>query len=242
MTATALISGASSGIGAAVARLLAGQGHTTVLCGRDAARLAAVADGLAAPSHVCTLDMGDAAGLAALPGSLPEPFRAVGILVNAAGHDTGGRKPFHEGAMADWASIVDTNVTGLMRLTHALLPGMVARGEGDVVNIGSLAALRLAARMGAYAASKAAVHAFSDVLRADVGRHGVRVMEVMPGLTRTGFAEARLRGNAAEAERFYAKVDTVLTPEDVAEAVAGALRQPRHVVTAQVVVMPGSQW
>ena len=242
MSAVALVSGASSGIGAAVARRLGQAGHPVVLCGRDAGRLAAAAEGLGVATHACVLDMGDAAALAALPGSLPEPFRAVGILVNAAGHDLGGRRPFHEGAMADWAAIVDTNVTGLMRLTHALLPGMVARGAGDVVNIGSLAPLRLAARIGAYAASKAAVHAFSDVLRAEVGRHGVRVMEMMPGLTRTGFAAARLRGDEAEAERFYGKAETVLTPDDVAEAVLHALRQPRHVVSAQVVIMPSSQW
>jgi len=239
----ALVTGASSGIGAAVARRLAQDGHMVVLCGRDIQRLAAVAEDLGGCGHVMPLDMTDAAALAALPGSLPSAFAAVDILVNAAGHDVGGRRAFEDGDAEEWASIVETNLTGALRLTHPIVRAMIARkAAGDVVNIGSLAPLRLAPRMAAYAASKAGVHAFSDVLRADLARHGIRVTEIMPGLTQTGFAEARLRGDAEGAADFYGKVATVLAPEDVAAAVANALRQPRHVTVAQVVLVPSSQW
>jgi len=239
--ATALVTGASSGIGAAIARRLAQAGHKTIFCGRDVARLAAAA-GLGPLVHPLRLDMTDAAAIAALPGSLPPEFRQVGILVNAAGHDVGGRRPFQDGAVEDWATIIDTNLTGVLRLTHTLLKGMLARGGGDVVIVGSLATIRPAGRLAAYAASKAGLHAFSDALRADVSARGIRVMEVLPGLTRTGFAEARLRGDTAAPNRFYDKIDTALTADDVAGAVLAALAQPRHVVTAQLVLTPPSQF
>ena len=242
-TRIALVSGASSGIGAAVAERLAQDGHRVVLCGRDAARLAQVAAALGGGAHVLPLDVTDAAAVAALPGSLPAAFGAVDIVVNAAGHDVGGRRPFQDGDADEWAAIIETNLTGTLRLTHALVRAMIARNApGDVVNIGSLAPLRLAPRMGAYAASKAGVHAFSDVLRADLAPFGIRVTEIMPGLTQTGFAAARLRGDMAGAARFYGKLPTALAPGDVAEAVMGALRQPRHVTVAQVVLVPSSQW
>ena len=239
----ALVTGASGGIGAAVARMLAQDGHPVVMCGRDRIRLAQAAAGLAAPVHLATFDMTDPAAIAALPGSLPPGFARVDIVVNAAGHDVGGRRPFEEGEPEDWAAIVDANLTGLMRLTHPFVRGMIARkAAGDVVNIGSLGALRPAPRMAAYTASKAGMHSFSDVLRADLGRHGIRVSEILPGLTHTGFAEARLRGDAGKAAGFYAKADAVLTPADVAAAVLNALRQPRHVTVAQTVVVPSGQW
>lgn len=238
----ALVTGAGSGIGAAVAAALAGEGWRVILCGRTRARLDAVAATLAVPAHVLPVDLTDAAAVAAVPGALPQAFRAPALLVNCAGHDVGGRRSFEEGSADAWAAILEANLVGLVRLTHALVPGMIAAGGGDVVNIGSLAALRPAPRMAAYVASKAGVHAFSDVLRADLARHGIRVMEVMPGLTRTGFAETRLHGDADAARQFYDKAPATLAADDVARAVLYAVAQPRHVVVAQLVLMPSGQW
>ena len=238
----ALVTGAGSGIGAAVAHALGGEGWRVILCGRRRAPLDAVAATLAGPAHVLPVDLTDAAAVAAVPGALPQAFRAPALLVNCAGHDVGGRRSFEEGSADAWAAILEANLVGLVRLTHALVPGMIAAGGGDVVNIGSLAALRPAPRMAAYAASKAGVHAFSDVLRADLARHGIRVMEIMPGLTRTGFAEARLHGDEAAAARFYDKAPATLAADDVARAVLYAVAQPRHVVIAQLVLMPSGQW
>ena len=173
--------------------------------------------------------------------ALPAKWRAVDILVNNAGSDVGGRRHFGEGGIADWASTIETNVTGLMRMTHAILPGMLARGRGHIVNLGSVAGLRPMAASAAYNTSKAAVHMFSDSLRTDLKGSRLRVSEIMPGTARTGFAEARWRGDKATAERFYASFGALLTVEDVVRAVVFALEQPPHVVVAQLLLLPLSQ-
>ncbi|MFI4988482.1 MAG: SDR family NAD(P)-dependent oxidoreductase [Alphaproteobacteria bacterium] len=173
--------------------------------------------------------------------ALPDEWRAIDILVNNAGSDVGGRRPFAEGAIEDWASTIETNVTGLMRVTRAVLPGMVARGRGHIVNLGSLAALRPAAGIAAYNASKAAVHMFSDVLRAELKDTALRVSEIMPGTARTGFADARWRGDKAAAEAFYASFAALLSVDDVVRSILFALDQPPHVVIAQLLLLPTSQ-
>ncbi len=239
---TALVTGAGSGIGAAIVRALAGGGWRIVLCGRSRARLDAVAATLAVPTHVLPVDLTDAAAVATLPGALPAAFRPLSLLVNCAGHDVGGRRAFEDAAAEAWAGILEANLVGLVRLTHALVADMIGGGGGDIVNIGSLSALRPAPRMAAYVASKAGVHAFSDVLRADLDRHGIRVIEVMPGLTRTDFAQTRLHGDAESARQFYDRAPATLTADDVAQAVIYAIGQPRHVVIAQLVLMPSGQW
>lgn len=238
----ALVTGASSGIGEAVAHALARAGWRTILCGRNRQRLDEVAAALAAPALPCPVDLTDAAAVSGLLGTVPEAFRPVSLLVNCAGHDTGGRRPFEAGTAEEWVDILQANLVGLVRLTHLVVQQMIGRCAGDIVNIGSLSALRPAPRMAAYNASKAGVHAFSDVLRADLGRHDIRVIEIMPGLTQTNFVRSRLRGDADAARQFYDKVPTRLAAQDVADAVIYAIGQPRHVVVAQLVLVPSSQW
>ena len=238
----ALVTGASSGIGAAVAETLAAEGYRLVLCGRNEATLGKLAGRLSTQSVVHTLDVSDAGNVDLVLERLPEAFRSVSVLINSAGHDVGGRRYFDEGKAADWAAIIEANLVGLICLTRVVCEPMIAAGSGDIVNLGSLSALRLSPRMAAYAASKAGVHTFSDVLRADLGRHGIRVMEVLPGLTRTGFAQTRLRGDSTAAAQFYDKAAANLSAEDVARATMFALGQPRNVTIAQMVVVPSGQW
>ena len=159
------------------------------------------------------------------------------LLINNAGHDVGGRRPFGDGAAAQWAAIVETNVNGLMRITHALLPGMVARGRGHVLNIGSTAGFQGYRGGAAYVASKHAVHGFSESLRLDLADTGVRVSEILPGMVRTRFAYARWPDDAPKAERFYAERNCV-DPADVARAVVYVLSEPPGVEIVSLVIRP----
>jgi len=185
------------------------------------------------------LDVTDALAVKNLPGELPEDFGAIDVLVNNAGHDVGGRRLFEQGSAEQWCDIIDANVQGMIRLTHALVGGMLARGAGQIVNLGSIAGLKPYAGGSAYVSSKYAVHGLSETLRLDFAGRGIRVTEIMPGLVRTGFAGQRL-GDAHKAQEFYDSFAQCLDPDDVARTVMFALQQPRHVEIAQLVVLPVS--
>jgi 3-hydroxy acid dehydrogenase / malonic semialdehyde reductase len=239
--AIALVTGASSGFGESTAIELAAREVRVIAAARSAERLAKLKGRLGDRVFPLALDVTDAKATAGLLEQLPAPWREIDILVNNAGSDVGGRQPFEVGSIEDWANTIDINVTGLMRVSRAVMPGMLARGRGHIVNLGSIVALRPVAGLAAYGASKAAVHGFSDGLRAEVRGSAIRVSEIMPGTARTGFAEARWRGDQAEAAKFYNSFKTLLTPEDVARAVIYALEQPSHVVIAELVILPTSQ-
>ncbi|MEM7171674.1 MAG: SDR family oxidoreductase [Pseudomonadota bacterium] len=240
--ALALVVGASSGIGASVARALSAEGVTVIAASRSKDRLEnLVADlitDLGASAHALTLDVSDEASVSSVLERLPPALQAVDILINCAGHDVGGRQRFDVGAAADWASIIDVNVTGMIRVCHAVIPGMLARGRGHVVNIGSVAGLKTYPGGSIYAASKHAVRAFTEGLRADYADQEIRITEVLPGLTRTEFAERRWSGDRSAADQFYDNAPQVLLPEDVANSVVFALKQPPHVNLAQILIMP----
>ena len=234
----ALVTGASAGIGAAVAAALAAREVTVICAARQAAALEALAARLGPRCRPLVLDVTDPAATAGLLDRLPAALRAIDILVNNAGSDVGGRVRFDSGAIADWASTVATNVTGLLRVTHAVAPGMLARDAGDIVNIGSTAGLRTNENYAVYAATKHAVHGFTDALRKDYADTGIRVIEVLPGIVRTEFAARRLLGDAAGAAAFYDTFTETLEPADVARCVVMALDQPAHVSIAQILVEP----
>lgn len=238
-----LITGASSGIGEAAARAFAAHGCSLVLTARRADRLKAVADAIGPNALAWPMDMKDHAAVDLLPTCLPEPFRSLDVLVNNAGHDVGGRRPFAEGAADDWDDIIDTNLRAAMRVTRAVLPGMIARGRGDIVNMGSISGIKSFANIAAYGASKAAMHMFSNNLRTELAGSGVRVLEIQPGPVMSGFAEARLRGDQAEIERYWSEMSqgAPLRSEDVAEAAVFALTRPAHVTISQLVIMPSSR-
>ena len=236
---TVLVTGASGGIGEAICRLLVTKGHRVVAAARSLARLEALACDLGAALHPLELDVTDPDTVSSLVASLPDEFGQIDILVNNAGHDTGGRRLFDEGSAEQWCDIVETNVQGMIRVTHALIGGMLERGQGHVVNLGSIAGLKPYATGTAYVTSKYAVHGFSDTLRLDYAGKGIRVTEIMPGLVRSGFATQRL-GSSEQAQEFYDSFDACLLPEDIADTVAYAIAQPTHVEIAQLVVLPVS--
>lgn len=159
-----------------------------------------------------------------------------------AGHDIGGRTRFDLGAAEDWTNILDTNLAGMMRVTRSLLPGMVSRNRGDIVNMSSISAIRLVPDMAAYTASKAGVRAFTDVLRADLAETAIRVTEILPGLTRTNIILKRHRGDRKLADAYFARYGIALDPVDVARSVLFALDQPPHMQIAQMFILPVNRW
>lgn len=236
----ALVTGASSGIGLSTVEALLAKGARVICSGRRIEPLQAMAKDSNGLAVAVELDVDDPGSVASLLERLPEGWRDVDILINSAGHDVGGRRPFHEGSADQWTAIIETNVNGLIRVTRCLIEGMRERGFGHVVNLGSMSGLKAYATGTAYAASKFAVHGFSESLRLDYCNSGIRVSEILPGLVETGFASQRW-GNSQKAEDFYASSDSALKPEDVAAAIIYALEQPAHVNIAQLVIMPSGQ-
>ena len=147
------------------------------------------------------------------------PWRRIDILVNNAGHDIGGRTRFDLGSADDWSAIIETNLIGLMRVTRALLPPMVQRDTGDIVNMSSISALRIVPDMAAYTTSKAGVRAFTDVLRGELAETGIRVTEILPGLTRTGIIRTRYRGDTVKEKDYFDTFKMALEPDDVARCI-----------------------
>jgi 3-hydroxy acid dehydrogenase/malonic semialdehyde reductase len=236
--AIALVTGASSGIGTAIVEQLVSRGCRVIATARRRDRLAALADRLGPNCLPFALDVADEAA-ATLPERLPEAWRDIDILVNNAGHDVGGKVPFAQGAVADWVSVIETNVAGMMRVSHAVIPGMLARGGGQIVNLGSISGIVPVPTDAAYTASKFAVDGLSKTLRLEyLGK--IRVMQVLPGLVRTEFDETRKRGDRDSASRFYGAASGTLMPDDIAGCVVFALAQPPHVNVAELLVLPSS--
>jgi 3-hydroxy acid dehydrogenase/malonic semialdehyde reductase len=238
----AVVTGAASGIGAAVARRLVEAHYRVVLIDLDGRLLETVRAEL--EPHCCALqlDITDKHAIEALPDGIPADFQPIRALVNAAGHDPGGTARFDAGSIDDWASAIETNLIGTMRVTRALLPGMVSRNAGDIVNLGSIAGIRIVPDMAAYNASKAGIHAFSDHLRADLRDTAIRVIEILPGLTKTDLIRKRYRGDEQRTEEYFARFKMALEPDDIARTVLYALDAPAHMVLAQAVVLPANRW
>lgn len=236
----AFVTGAGSGIGQGIASALLRLGARVIASDRVGERLTELVEAYPETALAWPLDVADGAAVSALPGALPKGFRSVNVVVNCAGHDVGGRRLFHEAKADDYAGIIETNVIGLIRVSHAFAPSMVDAGRGHIVNLGSYMGLRVVRTASAYAASKHAVHGLSETLRLDFAGTGVRVTEICPGRVRTGFAAARA-GSQAAADAFYDEVGACLSPEDIANAVVYALEQPPHVVVSQIAIMPASQ-
>ncbi len=236
--AVALVTGAGAGLGKATALRLAERGCKVICAGRRLESLQALAKQLGNGAVAFKLDVTSPTDTAALIERLPESHRQIDILVNNAGHDAGGRRRFDEGKIEDFAAIAQTNIIGLMRVSHAVLPQMVKRGSGDVVNLGSIAALRQYPNVNVYAATKAFVHSFSEGLRYDYRETDIRIIEVMPGITRTDFAATRFGGDKTKGDTYYQRFPALLEPDDIARAIVYALDQPHTVTVAQMLVVP----
>lgn len=237
----AVITGASSGIGWATAKSLAHQGIHLILCGRRSTRLAELSEWLAdqVKTHILTFDVRDASAVTAAFNGLPDEWQAIDILVNNAGN-AHGRDPIQSGSLADWDAMLDSNVKGLLYVSRALLPGMVARRRGHIVNIGSLAGKEVYPQGNVYCASKHAVDAISKGMRIDLNGTGVRVTAINPGLVETEFSAVRFKGDTEEATKVYEGYRP-LQAEDVAEVITFAVTRPAHVTIADLLLLPSDQ-
>ena len=239
----ALVTGASSGFGEAIARRLAAEGCHLALNARRADRLERLATDLRSRHGVeietLPFDVRDRAAVQRVLGGATALLDRLDIVVNNAGLAL-ALEPVQEGDPADWDQMIDTNVKGLLHVTRRCLPGLVARGRGDVVTIGSVAGHQVYAGGAVYAATKFAVRAIADALRYDVLGTGVRIINVEPGLAETEFSLVRFKGDAERAKSVYKGVRP-LEADDVADAVAWALSRPPHVNVQQILLMPTDQ-
>lgn len=237
----ALVTGASSGFGEACAKRYAAAGRRTIVAARRAERIERLSAELSgqAPSLPLVLDVRDRQAVMAALTDLPEDFADVDILVNNAGLAL-GLSGADEAELDDWDTMVDTNVKGLMYCTRAILPGMVARGGGHVVNLGSVAASWPYPGGNAYGGTKAFVQQFSRNLRADLLGKNIRVTVVEPGMCETEFSLVRFSGDEEKAAAVYAGMQP-LSAEDVAEIVFWTTSIPPHINVNQLEVMPVAQ-
>lgn len=236
---TVLVTGASSGFGAAVARRFHAAGARVVAAARRRERLEALAGELGDRVLPFALDLADPAAVAAAPDSLSEPIRDVSILVNNAGFGI-DRGPAQAADLADWDAMIAVNVTGLLHVTHAFLPRMLARGRGQIVNIGSVAGQAAGPGGAVYSATKAFVRQFSNNLKSDLIATPVRVAYIAPGAAETEFSPVRWRGDAAKAGKIYEGHEG-MTAEDVAETVFFAASLPPRVDVSELEIMPHAQ-
>lgn len=232
---TAVVTGASSGIGAATARALAGAGFRVVCAARRSERIEALADEIGGVA--VSLDVTDPASVAAMAAGLD----VVHVLVNNAG-GAFGADPVESADPEDWSAMYDVNVLGVLRVTQALLPALRASGEALVVNMGSIAGRRTYENGGGYTAAKHALRALTETLRLELNGEPVRISEVAPGMVRTDeFALVRFGGDQAAADKVYAGVAEPLVAEDIAEAVRWIAALPAHVNIDELVIKPVAQ-
>jgi 3-hydroxy acid dehydrogenase/malonic semialdehyde reductase len=236
---TALVTGATSGIGLACAEQLVRAGARVVAVGRRAERLDALAARLGAALHPLSIDLRDKAALERAVGSLPPPFGEVGLLVNSAGLAL-GLGPAQQASLDDWEQMIDTNCRALVHVTRLVLPGMVARDRGHVVNIGSVAASYPYPGGNVYGATKAFVRQFSLNLKADLLGTKVRVTDIEPGMAETEFSLVRFHGDGARAAKVYEGMQP-LSADDIAEIVVWCATRPPHVNVNTIEVMPVQQ-
>ena len=234
-----LVTGASSGIGRSCARAFAEAGARLVLCARRAERLGALATELRTDCYTLAFDVRDREATEAAISGLPLEWTAIDVLVNNAGL-AAGLDPLHEGNADDWDRMLDTNVRGLLNVTRPIVRGMVARGRGHVIDIGSLAGHEAYPGGAVYCATKAAVGKITEGLRMDLLGTGVRVSTVDPGMVETEFSIVRFHDDHDRAAKVY-EGTVPLTPDDVAEAVVWVADRPAHVQIAEVVILPTAQ-
>jgi len=237
----AFITGATSGIGQATARKMALLGLRLVVCGRRTDRLEALKKELSQHTSVITLlfDVRDSKQVSDAISSLPEEWASIDILVNSAGN-AHGLSPVQDGDIADWDAMIDGNVKGLLYVSRAIMPGMVKRKTGHIVNLSSVAGKYTYANGAVYCASKKAVEALSEGMRLDLTQHGIKVTNIAPGAVETEFSLVRFKGDAEKAQKVYEGFDPLL-PEDIADAIVYAVSAPARVSIADITIYAGTQ-
>ena len=237
------ITGASSGIGEATAMEFAGRGCPLILAARRKDRIDALARDITGRFHVdvyaLKTDVRDRAAVETAFTSLPEQWRDIGILVNNAGLSR-GLEPLHKGSIEDWEEMIDTNINGLLYVTRAVLPGMVSRNKGHIINLGSTAGHQTYPGGNVYSATKHAVKALNRSLKMDLLGTQVRVTSVDPGLVETEFSKVRFHGDTERAGQVYAGL-TPLRGSDIAEIIVFCASRPSHVAIQELIVTPTDQ-
>lgn len=238
-----LITGASSGIGEACARLFAKSGAKLILAARRLEKLETLANELNkeynSEVYLLKLDVRDRLLVENTLNNLPKDWENIDILINNAGLSRGLDK-LHEGSVEDWEEMIDTNLKGLLYVTKTLLPGMIKRDRGYIVNIGSIAGRQTYPKGNVYCASKAAVRAISEGLKQDLLGTPIRITEIQPGLVESEFSIVRFHGNEDKAQKVYQDL-TPLTPADVADVVFFCVTRPPHVNISEILLVPVDQ-
>ena len=237
----AFVTGATSGIGRATAIALAKEGYHIIGCGRRKERLEALKQEL--PERVnytyLVFDVSDKVAVDQAVDSLPNEWKDIDVLINSAGN-AHGLDPIQEGDTDDWDAMLDINVKGLLYVSRKIIPGMVARRQGQIIHIGSIAAKEIYPKGNVYCASKQAVDALTAGMRIDLNPYGIKVMGIHPGAVETEFSNVRFKGDDQRADAVYRGFQP-LVAENVADIIVFAVTRPSHVVMADVVILPVAQ-
>jgi len=235
----ALITGATSGIGWATAECLAEAGVQLILCGRRTEKLEALAKAVGGNPQLLTFDVRDKEAVFQAVDSLPNAWKSIDLLVNNAGN-AHGLDPVQTASLEDWDAMIDGNVKGLMYVTKAVLPHMIAAKKGQIINLGSIAGKEVYPNGSVYCSSKAAVDFFTRGLRIDLNPLGIRVGAIHPGLVETEFSEVRFKGDQTLAKNVYDGIEA-RTAEEVADAIFYMAQVPEKVTIADLVILPTRQ-
>ncbi|HEX5172377.1 MAG TPA: SDR family NAD(P)-dependent oxidoreductase [Cyclobacteriaceae bacterium] len=237
----ALITGATSGIGEATARLLAKNNFDLILCGRRVDRLDALKTTLSQFTRVCILsfDVRDRQAVENAINALPAEWRRIDVLINNAGN-AHGLAPIQSGSVEDWEAMMDINVKGLLYVSRIVIPGMTERKKGHVINLGSIAGKEVYLNGNVYCASKYAVDAITQGMRLDLNAYEIKVTSINPGLVETEFSVVRFKGDYKKARSVYKGIEP-LKGEDIADIILYVLSQPDHVMIADLTVFPTAQ-
>ena len=241
MSRIALITGATSGIGRATAEAFADLDYRLILCGRRQDRLDELQEKLSQQTAVTTLtfDVREWMEVSDAISTLPDEWKAIEILINNAGN-AHGMSPIQDGDPADWDQMIDGNVQGLLYVSKAVIPGMVERKRGHIVNLSSIAGKQTYANGAVYCASKAAVEALSTGMRLDLTQHGIKVTNIAPGAVETEFSVVRFKGDADRAAKVYEGFRP-LTADDIADTIVYAVTAPAHVTIADLTILASAQ-
>lgn len=234
-----LITGATSGIGWATAERLAEAGAQLILCGRRTEKLEALAKAVGGNPQLVTFDVRDKEAVFQAVDSLADAWKSIDLLVNNAGN-AHGLDPVQTASLEDWDAMIDGNVKGLMYVTKAVLPHMIAAKKGQIINLGSIAGKEVYPNGSVYCSSKAAVDFFTRGLRIDLNPLGIRVGAIHPGLVETEFSEVRFKGDQTRAKNVYEGIEA-LTAEEVADAIFYMAQVPEKVTIADLVILPTRQ-
>jgi 3-hydroxy acid dehydrogenase / malonic semialdehyde reductase len=241
MKRIALVTGATSGIGEATSRLLARNGFDLIITGRRKDRLKSMVDELSVLTrvHALTFDVRDKETVAQVISGLTEEWKNIDVLINNAGN-AHGLDPIQRGSLDDWDAMIDINIKGLLYVSREVIPLMVKRNTGYIINIGSIAGKEVYPNGNVYCASKFGVDALTKGMRMDLNPHGIKVTAINPGLVETEFSLVRFKGDESKAELVYRGLEP-LKADDIADLILYVLKAPAHVMLADITILPTAQ-